>query len=231
MYNLKSSIKKDIGIIILIILMFVIGIFSYPYFPEKIPMHWNFKGEIDRYGSKFEGLFGIPLMSLGFYLLFLVLPYLDPKKENYQKFEKVYQIIKYAYIFLLFILQMTILIVTLGGPKDLIPKITPTLVGVIFIILGNYMPRIKPNWFVGIRTPWTLSNEEVWKRTHRFGGYIFIIGGILIILAGILPPLINLIVLILSILLMAFGTILYSFIIYKKLERKRKEKRENGIFN
>uniref|UniRef100_A0A7C3MIP2 SdpI family protein n=1 Tax=Dictyoglomus thermophilum TaxID=14 RepID=A0A7C3MIP2_DICTH len=222
MYSLKGSIKKDIAIIILITLMFIIGIFFYPYFPEKIPMHWNFKGEIDRYGSKFEGLFGIPLMSLGFYLLFLVLPYLDPKKENYQKFEKVYQIIKYAYIFFLFTLQMAIIIVTLGGPKDLIPKITPTLVGLLFIILGNYMPRIKPNWFVGIRTPWTLSNEKVWKRTHRFGGYISIIGGVPIIFTGFLPPLMNLIILILSILLIVLGTTLYSFILYQKLERKEK---------
>lgn len=224
MYKInKELLKKDAILIILIFFMFVISLILYPFLPNKVPMHWNFKGEIDRYGSKFEGTFLVPLMTLGFYLLFLFLPYLDPKEENYKKFERVYQFIKYAFVVLFSIMHYSVLIATIFGIRDLIPKVTPLSVGIIFILLGNYMPRIKPNWFVGIRTPWTLSDEEVWRKTHRLGGYLFIVSGLLIILAGFLPPYWNFIILMLSVFLSAFISVIYSFIVYKRLKRKIKE--------
>lgn len=216
-------IKKDVIIILLILLMFIIGFASYPFLPEKIPMHWNFKGEIDRYGSKFEGVWAIPLLTLFLYLGLLFVPYLDPKKENYIKFEKVYQIIKYSLVIVFSILYYSVIIVGLGGPKDLIPKIVPITIGILFIILGNYMPRIKPNWFVGIRTPWTLSNEEVWRKTHKVGGYLFVISGIVIILAGFLPPYWNFAFLIFSVSLSGIFSVVYSFILYKRIENKKEE--------
>lgn len=224
MYKInKELFKKDALLIVLIFFMFIISFILYPFLPDKIPMHWNFRGEIDRYGSKFEGTFLIPLMTLGFYLLFLFLPYLDPKEENYKKFERVYQFIKYAFVILFSIMHYSVFITTLFGVRDLIPKIVPLTVGIFFILLGNYMPRIKPNWFVGIRTPWTLSNEEVWRKTHRLGGYLFIISGLLIILAGFLPSHWNFIVLMLAVFLSSIISIIYSFVIYKRLKGKIKE--------
>lgn len=223
MYKInKELFKKDALLIVLIFFMFIISLILYPFLPDKIPMHWNFKGEIDRYGSKFEGAFLIPFMTLGFYLLFLFLPYLDPKEENYKRFEMVYQFIKYAFVILFSIMHYSVFIATLFGVRDLIPKIIPLTVGIFFILLGNYMPRIKPNWFVGIRTPWTLSDEEVWRKTHRLGGYLFIISGLLIILAGFLPSYWNFIVLMVAIFLSSVISIIYSFVIYKRLKRKIK---------
>ncbi|PMQ00833.1 MAG: hypothetical protein CBR30_09170 [Dictyoglomus sp. NZ13-RE01] len=219
----REILRKDLIIILLILLMFIIGFVSYPFLPEKIPMHWNFKGEIDRYGSKFEGVWAIPLLTLFLYLGLLFIPYIDPERENYIKFEKVYQIIKLSLVIVLSILYYITIIVGLGGPKDLIPKIVPITIGILFIILGNYMPRIKHNWFVGIRTPWTLSNEEVWRKTHRFGGYLFVISGILMIITGFLPPYWNFVFLILSVFLSGVLSIFYSFILYKRIENKKGE--------
>ncbi|MEN2984424.1 MAG: SdpI family protein [Dictyoglomaceae bacterium] len=217
----KYTFKKDFIILLLISLMFITGAILYPYLPEKIPMHWNFKGEIDRYGSKFEGVFAIPLTVLFLYLGLLYLPYIDPKRENYPKFERVYQIIKYLFVIVFSIIHYSVIISALGGPRDLIPKITPITLGILFIILGNYMPRIKYNWFVGVRTPWTLSDEEVWKRTHRFSGYLFVIGGILMLLSAFLPPYINLIIGLSGIFIAGILSVIYSLIIYKKLKRQK----------
>lgn len=219
----KYTFKKDFIIILFIILMFLTGIIVYPYLPDKIPMHWNFKGEIDRYGSKFEGTFAIPIMVLIIYLGLLYLPYIDPKRENYPKFEKVYQVIKYLFVIVFSILHYSVIISALGGPKNLVPKIVPISLGILFIILGNYMPRIKYNWFVGVRTPWTLSNEEVWKRTHRFSGYLFVIAGILMLLAGFLPSYLNIIIGLSGVLFALIFSIIYSLIIYKKLKNKEED--------
>lgn len=219
----KYTFKKDLGIILLIFLMFLTGIIFYPYLPDKIPMHWNFKGEIDRYGSKFEGTFAIPLMVFLIYLGFLYLPYIDPKRENYPKFERVYQIIKYLFVIALSILHYSVIVSALGGPRDLIPKITPITIGILFIILGNYMPRIKYNWFVGVKTPWTLSNEEVWRKTHRVSGYLFVVGGILMLLAGFLPPYINIIIGFSGISFAGIFSIIYSLIVYKRLKNKKED--------
>lgn len=215
----KETFKKDLPIILLILLMFISGIIVYPFLPEKVPAHWNIKGEIDRYESKLWGAFGIPLLVLGIYLGLLYLPYIDPKRENYPKFEGVYKIIRYTFVIIFSLIYFTILYIALGGPENLVPKIVPAVLGILFIVLGNYMPRIKYNWFVGVRTPWTLFNEEVWRKTHRFSGFLFVIAGIFMLISSFLPPYINFFLGIGGVLIATILSVLYSFLIYKKLNK------------
>ncbi|MGB9857000.1 MAG: SdpI family protein [Dictyoglomaceae bacterium] len=217
----RGTFKRDLLVILLILLMFVSGIIVYPFLPEKVPAHWNIKGEVDRYESRFWGAFGIPLLVLAIYLGLLYLPYIDPKRENYLKFEGVYRIIRHTFVIIFSLIHFTILYIALGGPKNLVPKIIPAVLGILFIILGNYMPKIKYNWFIGIRTPWTLSNEEVWRKTHRFSGFAFVIAGIFLLISGFLPPYLNFLLGIGGILIAVILSILYSFLVYKKLANNK----------
>jgi uncharacterized membrane protein len=217
----KELIKGDIIPILLIVALFIAGIILYPHLPNKVPSHWNASGQIDTYQSRTWGAFGMPLMLAGIYLGMLFLPYIDPKRENYPKFKTTYGIIRLALVVVFSIIQISTLIVALGGPKDLIPKLVPITIGALFIVIGNYMPRIKFNWFVGIRTPWTLSNEEVWRGTHRFSGYMFIIAGMLMCLAAFLPSPINIIIALTGVVVSGVFSIVYSYILFRKVNSNK----------
>jgi uncharacterized membrane protein len=217
----KEVIKGDIIPILLIIALFVTGIILFPHLPDKIPSHWNASGQIDSYQSRLWGVFGIPLMLVGIYAMMLFLPYIDPRRENYLKFQSTYKILRLAIVFVFTIVQLSILISALGGPKNLIPKLVPVTIGVLLIVIGNYMPRIKFNWFVGIKTPWTLSNEEVWKGTHRFAGYMFVIAGILIALAAFLKPPLNVIAILTGVVLAAVFSTVYSYFLFIRLKNNK----------
>ena len=217
----KEVIKGDIIPILLIVALFIAGIILYPHLPDKVPSHWNASGQIDAYQSRTWGAFGMPLMLVGIYALMLYLPYIDPKRENYLKFKSTYKIIRLALVVVFTIIQISVLTSALGGPKNLIPKLVPITIGFLFIVLGNYMPRIKFNWFVGIKIPWTLSNEEVWKGTHRFAGYMFVIAGILMILAAFLPAPLNIILTLTGVVVSAVFSIVYSYFLFVKVNRNK----------
>jgi len=218
----KEVIKGDVIPILLIISLFLIGIILFPRLPDKIPSHWNASGKIDAYQSRIWGAFGIPLMLVGIYALMLFLPYIDPKRENYLKFKSTYKIFRLAIVVVFTIIQISILISALGGPKTLIPKLVPITIGILLIVIGNYMPRIKFNWFVGIKTPWTLSSEEVWKGTHRFAGYMFVIAGILMILAGFLTAPMNIIVGLAGVVVAAVFSTVYSYFLFIRVKSNKK---------
>ncbi|MBC7320974.1 SdpI family protein [bacterium] len=215
----KEVISKEWALIVLIIFLFLLGLLVYPRLPEKVPSHWNFKGEVDRYSSRFWGAFGIPIMIALMYLGLLYIPYVDPKRENYLKFESTYRIIRALIVIVFACLQIVLLIVVLSGKDYLVSKMVPGLIGVMLILIGNYLPRIKYNWFVGIRTPWTLSNEEVWKRTHRVSGYLFVLGGILMLSAVFLPPPVNITVGLGGVILVSLLSIVYSYYLFKRVTK------------
>lgn len=146
--------------------------------PERIPVHWNMAGEVDRYGGKFEGLLAIPLAALGLYLLLLFLPRLDPGYVNYQKFATPYLVIRWSLLVFLIVIYGAILMTAFGRPVH-VDAIAQCAVGLLFIVLGNFMGKIRPNWFVGIRTPWTLSSKLSWTKTHRLAGRLFVVIGLL----------------------------------------------------
>lgn len=132
-------------------------------------IHWNVAGEADSFINKWWGALLFPIFLTGIVALVVFLPKVDPRKENYEKFEKVYRIFLHVFVLFLFSMYVVTLAYNIGIPVQ-VDVVVPIGVGMLFIAIGNYMPKIKPNYFFGIRTPWTLENEEVWQKTHRVGG-------------------------------------------------------------
>jgi len=219
MNPIKSTIKTEIWPIILILLAIISSFYFYANFPEQVPIHWNFAGEPDNWSSRAVAAFLFPGIILGMYLLFLFLPLIDPKKERYQQFKKVYHIFKGFIIFFMIAIYFITGFNALGYDIS-VGLWIPLLVGILFIIIGNYMGKIKPNWFMGIRTPWTMSSEEVWNKTHRVGGKIFMIGGLAMMIMNFIPVNLRLPLFIVTVLTMVLGTVGYSYILYAKEKKK-----------
>ena len=209
------SWKTEAIPIILIVISFFLSIYFYLNFPDQIATHWDFEGKVNGYSHKFLGSFLFPLLITFMYAIFVVLPFCDPKKENYKKFEKKYHQFKTVFTGMLFFLFIIMGLFNLGYPIS-VGKIVPMTVGILILFIGNSMKSLKRNWFFGIRTPWTMSSDVVWDRTHRFGGYLFILFGLVLFAVPFLGSFPGFITFTLGILVTVFGTILYSYIVYKK---------------
>lgn len=185
--------------------------------PDSVPLHWNIEGEVDRYGNKSE-LILIPfLLPILTYVIFLVAPYIDPKnklKSKDSKFNKL----KTLMIVFMSILAIYILNASknesLSSPNSIV-----MLIGVLYIALGNYFKTIKPNYFIGIRTPWTLENENIWRKTHKMAGKMWFIGGLIVVLNSFtLEEQINLYVFLAVTGIISIIPMIYSYIKYKELK-------------
>lgn len=214
---MTDFIKREWSLLIIVLGTLIAAFVVYPQMPDMVPIHWNVHGEIDDYGSKAFGTFFLPLMNIGMYVLLLVTPKLDPKRANYQKFDGSYRIIRFT-IHLFFTLMFALTIyAALGHPVD-IGLWIPAGVSVLFIILGNVMGRVRHNYFVGFKLPWTLASEEVWQRTHRFGSKLMVIGGIFAFVSVFLTEgNLRFILMMSGILLPTLIIIVYSYVIYRKL--------------
>jgi uncharacterized membrane protein len=167
--------------------MFGMAAWSWPTAPDRIPVHWNAAGEVDRYGGRFEGIVLLPLIGLGLYLLLRFLPRIDPARANYALFEGAYRLLRFSVLALL-VGVYVLMQLSLRGHEAALPAMFPVLLGQFFVVLGAIMGKLRPNWFVGIRTPWTLSSPLAWNATHRVGGWFFMLWGLLILGVGALHP-------------------------------------------
>ncbi|MBR9706027.1 SdpI family protein [Candidatus Pacearchaeota archaeon] len=211
--------KKTTILAVLVILVgFIISIYYYPQMPERVASHWNAKGEVNGYMGKFWGIFLMPIVSIGMLLLFLAIPIIDPLKKNIEKFRKYYDgFVVLMMIFFLFI-QTSIIFANLGYKFNISNIIIPA-VALIFIYLGFILDKIKRNWFMGIRTPWTISNDKVWEETHKLGSKLFKIAGLIILVSIFFQEYMIWFILI-SVLLAALIPVVYSYFLWKKLKKK-----------
>jgi uncharacterized membrane protein len=208
--------KKHWYFFLLIIISVGISLWAYPRLPEEVPIHWNFSGEVDGYASKlFAVLFG-PIFLTWIYGILFGVSKIDPRKENYEKFAGAYRVFMNALLTFFVVIHIAVIFSGLGYDVNM-DWIANIGLGLLFIILGNYMPKVKANYFIGIRTPWTLANETVWARTHRFGGKVFFIGGGMLIVSVFMPSSIRGFLLISSIAFIAVVPIVYSYFAYKKV--------------
>ena len=145
--------------------------------PERIPSHWNMVGEVDGYAGKTFGLLAVPTLALGIYVLLLIVPRIDPAQSNYPKFATPYAIIRIALTLFLCVVQAAIVSAALGQRVNMTTWMGLGLGG-MFIAFGTVMGRIRRNWFVGVRTPWTLSSELSWTKSHRLAGWLFVAMGL-----------------------------------------------------
>jgi uncharacterized membrane protein len=162
------------------------SVWAYSRLPETVATHWNLRGTPDGYSARGWAVAVMPLVVALMTVLFNVLPKVDPRRENYAKFLSSYWLIANAILVFIGVGHVLILANGLGYTVQ-VDKLLPLGVGLLFAFLGNYLTRIEPNWFIGIRTPWTLSSDAVWRRTHRTGGWLFVAGGI-VIAAGAFAP-------------------------------------------
>jgi len=159
-----EKFKKEIPFLAIALIPFVYLIYIWNRLPEKVPMHWNGAGEIDRYGDKKE-LVAMLCMLVGItYFVFLIIPYVDPKQKLQNMGNKLNNL---RMILTLFMSGLAVFILYSVQQKSSIPGFVFSIIGLLFAFLGNYFKTIKPNYFIGIKTPWTLENEEVWKK-HIF---------------------------------------------------------------
>ena len=196
------------------VLSLLIGALSYPYLPAEIPVHFNFQGVPDSYSGKWF-VFVFPLLSLLMTFVAEFMPKMDPKGYNYEKFPRSYQLIHWVVNLMLCGCNVFIILYSLGYELNLSHVISPIL-GLMFVILGNYMPKFKQSFFCGIKTPWALSDEENWYKTHRLGGKLWVIGGLLMMVISFLPETIGTALLVADIIMMAFVPYVYSYLIFKK---------------
>lgn len=172
---------------VVIVLAFGASAAVYSDLPDRVPSHWNLSGEVDGWMSREWGAFIMPLVLVGLMAMFHLLPKIDPRGSNYEKFKGTYEtVILTSMIFTLGV-HLVMLAAALG--KDVsMTRLMPAGIGLLLVVLGNLLPRTRSNWFVGIRTPWTLSSDRVWERTHRFGGRLFVVTGVIIMLAAVFVP-------------------------------------------
>lgn len=171
--------------LLIVVAAFVATAVVYPKLPASIPTHWNLSGQPDKWSGRFWGAWLMPVFILGAWALFRILPAIDPRGGNYVKFGGAFEGIVTAVMLFMLALHIVVLRAALGHPSDM-RRVVPIGIGLLFLVIGNLLPRARPNWFVGIRTPWTLSSDRVWEKTHRLGGRVFVVAGILMVLAGIL---------------------------------------------
>jgi uncharacterized membrane protein len=194
--------------------------------PESVALHFNINGEPDRYGSKKE-LWGSALLmlgvSVGVYLIITNINRIDPKryaKEMQDKYDKM----AVAIVLFLSVIHFFVINSASSGKISLPPGVIFALISVLFAVMGNYMYNIKPNYFVGIRVPWTLESEDNWRRTHHLASRIWFIAGILMaILTLLLPPTPGMIVFFTGIFLITIIPIIYSYKLFIKGRNQKKQ--------
>jgi len=181
---MKTTLQKEMPLMVIVLLPFIYLGYIWNKLPDKVPVHWDLNGEIDRFGSKLELLLIPILLPLLVYLIFLVVPKIDPKNKI-KNMGKKYQSIKYILTIFMSILALFILYSTKSQSFSNLNYIF-LLIGMLYIVFGNYFKTIKANYFIGIRTPWTLENEEVWKATHKFAGRIWFVGGFIVVISSLI---------------------------------------------
>jgi uncharacterized membrane protein len=191
---------------------------AYPRMPNRVPVHWGISGEPDRWGSRFEGALLFPVLMLGAWALLRFLPRIDPRAPNYAKMQSTYDFVVNLALTMMFVVHVMVLAAGLGYAVP-VGRIMPVLVGALFATLGNVLPRARPNWWFGIRTPWTLSNDRVWARTHRVGGYAMTAAGIVILAGAALPGTWPFAVFIVAAAVAAIYPIVYSYIAWREETR------------
>jgi uncharacterized membrane protein len=168
----------------IVVLSFIGLIISYQFLPERIPIHWDSNWEVDNFANK-NMIFLLGLLPAGLLVFFDLQPQIDPRVSNVKKNSKEYGIIRYAIVILLVIASWLSVLTALEINIDF-KLIFPILLGITFMVMGNYLPRVKSNFYLGIKNPWVLSDETVWRKTHKAGGYLFFITGLFIMAMGII---------------------------------------------
>ena len=209
-----NMIKKHLKILIItsivILLPIAAGLILWNQLPEQIPTHWNVAGEVDGWSSKSFAIFGLPCILLAAQWLCMLGTLSDPKRENHP--DKILHLVLWI-IPVISVLLFTLTYAVALGKEARVELILPVFIGLVFAIIGNYMPKCKQNYTIGIKIPWTLNSEENWNKTHRFAGRLWVICGLVIMLTGFFG---GFWIFLGITLLMVLAPFIYSYLLHRK---------------
>ncbi|NOZ81286.1 MAG: SdpI family protein [DPANN group archaeon] len=208
----------------IIIVSFLLALYYYPQMPEQMASHWNAAGQVDGHMGRFWGVFLLPIILVGLFLAYLAIPRIDPLKKNIKTFQPSYDLFMTAlFVFLLYVYGIS-LVWNRGLTMDVTAMLIPAL-AILFYIIGIMVGKAKQNYLIGIRTPWTLADEEVWNITHRRAGKLFKVAAA-IILVGLLFPRAALWIMAAAVLGIVAYTFTDSYALYKERHPSRPKERE-----
>ena len=207
-------IKKHLKVLIVtslaILLPILAGVILWNQLPEQIPSHWNASGEVDGWSSKPFAVFGMPLILLAFQWLCVIATGADPKKQNHG--DKIVNLVFWIIPVMNLLLSALTYSVAMGKQVR-VEVVMPVFIGLLFVVIGNYLPKCQQNYTIGIKIPWTLNSEENWNRTHRLSGWVWLVGGLVIMLCGFFNLLWLMLVCFIIMVLVPF---VYSYILHRK---------------
>ena len=207
---IKKNLKTLIITSIVILLPILAGLILWNQLPDPMPSHWNASGEVDGWSSKPFAVFGLPCILLAAQRLCMLGTAADPKKNNHP--QKILHLVLWIIPVLSVVLHTVVYLTALGYGVRM-EVVMPVLIGVVFTIIGNYLPKCKQNYTIGIKIPWTLNNEENWNKTHRFAGWLWTFCGIAIMFTGFFG---GFWVFLPITLLMVLVPVLYSYLLHRK---------------
>lgn len=204
-------------------LQILVSLVTYPFMPDQVPSHWNINGQVDGYLPKQVNAILLPAISIGLYLLIWLLTHYSPRlgNQNRRATAEVTNLIIVGVLLFMLILQLAATAIALGVPLNM-SFIVSLCLSVLFIFLGNYMGKLRRNFWAGFRTPWTLASETVWERTHRLGGWLMVLGGLVGVVLSFIPAL-RLWSIIVVVALVVMVPTIYSFVLYQRLSSGGRE--------
>ncbi|HET7663309.1 MAG TPA: SdpI family protein [Rhodanobacteraceae bacterium] len=202
--------------LIFVLVMLGVAVWIYPHLPAQTPIHWNAQGEANGWASPFWAAAFPVLMMAGLAMMFAVLPVISPRRFEIAPFARTYGIVVMATLAFLLVVGILALLAGAGYHVSM-QLVAPIAVGALLMVIGNFMGKFRKNFFVGIRTPWTLTSDAVWERTHRLAGWLFVLAGLAWIVGGLAnaPPA----VMVIATLVAAFVPVVYSYLLYRRVER------------
>lgn len=201
---------------LVILLPILVGVLLWDKLPEQVPFHWDINGQVDRYASKTEAVFIIPVIMLVLQWLCTLLSQLDPKGKNHN--EKTMWLVLWIIPVLNLFLHVMVWLAALGREINM-AVIMPLFMGALFVIVGNYLPKCRQSYTVGIKLPWTLHDEDNWNATHRLAGKLWVAGGLLCMPCALLSGVWAFIVMMSILVVMCAVPTVYSYRYYKNNQK------------
>lgn len=215
---MKLYTKKEILPLILIFFISLLGFYFYPQLPEKIATHWNINNQADGWSSKNFAVFFFPALTLVLYLLLSFIPLLDPLKKNIETFATPYFWLKTFFVLFFGLMYFLTLFTGLGHQVN-VGRFVILGIAVLFFLIGLILPKVKRNYTIGIRLPWTIHSEAVWDKTHQLGGKIFVGSAVLMALCSFFSGKTAFLVFLTVIFLSLISLALYSYLEFRKIEK------------
>ena len=197
-----------------IVIMAIVSVMAYPRLPEQVPTHWNWQGQVNAWQSRGQAAVLLPMLALAMWALMRALPFIDPRRANYAKFQPTYDFVIAATLTVIAVIHLAVLGAAAGAPVS-IHRVIPIAIGIMLAAIGNQLPRARSNWWFGVRTPWTLSNERVWERTQRVAGYLMIASGIVMIVGAFVSDFVVPLMLV-CVAGFVFGSVIYSYFAWRQ---------------